>query len=113
MPNGKIQPENVDTLMAMGKWLDKYGETIYETRKGPVNPSVWGASTQKDGKTYLHVLNCKEENLFIGKLPKKIKSAKFYDDQSPAKYKETEFGVIMNIPDSKKKPIDTIIQLEY
>jgi alpha-L-fucosidase len=61
----------------------------------------------------LHVLNFGEENLFIGKLPRKLKTAKFYDDQSPLKFKETEFGVILNIPDSKKKPIDTIIQLEY
>jgi alpha-L-fucosidase len=113
MPNGKIQPENVDTLAVMGKWLEKYGETIYGTRKGPINPSTWGASTQKDGKTYVHVLNCKEENLFIGKLPKKIKTAKFFDDQSPVKFKETEFGTIVNIPESKKKTIDTIIQLEY
>lgn len=113
MPNGKIQPENVDTLTVMGKWLDKYGETIYGTRKGPVNPATWGASTQKDGKVWVHVLKCKEENLFIGKLPKKLKSAKFYDDQSAAKFKETEFGVILNIPEGKKKTIDTIIQLEF
>jgi alpha-L-fucosidase len=112
MPNGKIQPENVDTLAVMGKWLDKYGETIYGTRKGPINPTTWGASTQKDGKVYVHVLKCNEENLFIGKLPKKLKSAKFFDDQSVVKFKETEFGVILNIPDLKKKPIDTIIQLE-
>jgi alpha-L-fucosidase len=112
MPNGKIQPENIDTLAVMGKWLEKYGETIYGTKKGPINPSSWGASTQKDGKVWIHILNSKEENLFIGKLPKKLKSAKFYDDQTVVKFKETEFGVILNIPDSKKKPIDTIIQLE-
>ncbi len=28
MPNGKIQPKNIDTLAVMGKWLEKYGETI-------------------------------------------------------------------------------------
>jgi alpha-L-fucosidase len=99
--------------MAMGKWLNKYGETIYGTRKGPVKPSSWGASTQKDGKVWLHVMNFGEENLFIGKLPAKLKSAKLYDDQTALKFKETEYGVILNIPDSKKKPIDTIIQLEY
>ena len=112
MPNGKIQHENVDTLLKIGKWLEKYGETIYDSRKGPIMPSYWGASTEKNGKVYIHVLKCKEENLFIGKLPKKIKSAKFFDDQSVVKFKETEFGVILNIPFNMKKSVDTIIQLE-
>lgn len=112
MPNGKIQHENVDTLMVMGKWLEKYGETIYGTRKGPIYPSKWGASTEKKGKVWIHVLDCNEETLSIGKLPKKLKSATFFDDQSIVKFKETKEGVILNIPNSKKKPIDTIIQLE-
>lgn len=112
MPNGKIQPENIDTLMVMGKWLEKYGETIYGTRKGPLSPTTWGTSTEKDGKVWIHVLDCKEETLSIGKLPKKLKGAKFYDDQSKITFKETESGVIIKLPNSKKKPIDTIIQLE-
>ncbi|MDD4992780.1 MAG: alpha-L-fucosidase [Paludibacter sp.] len=112
MPNGKIQPENVDTLLKIGKWLEKYGETIYGSSKGPIRPSNWGSSTEKNGKVYLHILDCKEENLFIGKLPKKIKLAKFFDDQSVVKFKETEFGVIFNIPNAKKKPIDTIIEIK-
>lgn len=112
MPNGKIQPENLDTLMIMGKWLDKYGETIYGTRKGPIRPTTWGASTQKGGKVWLHILNCPEDVLFIGELPKKIKSLQFYDDHSKVKYTETKYGVILNIPEEKKKPVDTILELE-
>ena len=112
MPNGKIQPENVDTLMIMGQWLGKYGETIYGTRKGPVSPAKWGSSTAKNGKVWIHVLDLKEETLSIGKLPKKLKSAKFFDDQSKVTFKETESGITLEIPNSKKKPIDTIILLE-
>ncbi|HAH23844.1 MAG TPA: alpha-L-fucosidase [Prolixibacteraceae bacterium] len=112
MPNGKIQPENVDTLMVMGKWLEKYGETIYGTRKGPISPSKWGSSTQKAGKVWIHVLDCKEETLSIGKLPRKLKSARFFDDQSVVKFHETASGITLELPNSKKKPIDTIIQLE-
>jgi alpha-L-fucosidase len=112
MPNGKILPENVDTLIVMEKWLDKYGETIYGTRKGPVKPADWGASTQKDEKIWLHILNCPDEVLFIGKFSKKIKSAHFYDDHSKVNYTETEYGVTLNIPNEKKKPVDTIIEVE-
>ncbi|MBC8005326.1 MAG: alpha-L-fucosidase [Verrucomicrobia bacterium] len=112
MPNGKIQPENVDTLMVMGQWLQKYGETIYGTRKGPVNPSKWGASTQKGSKVWIHVLDNNAESLTIGKLPKKIKSAVFFDDQSKVSFKETAEGIVLNIPQGKRNSVDTIIQLE-
>ncbi len=113
MPNGKIQPENVDTLLKIGKWLEQYGETVYGTRKGPVPPSDWGVSVQKNAKVFIHVLNAKEENVFIGKLPKKIKSAVFFDDGSEVKYKETDLGVIIHVPFKLRNPVSTIIQLEF
>ncbi len=47
MPNGKLQPENVDTLKVIGSWLDKYGETIYGTVKGSVSPKSWGQQQPK------------------------------------------------------------------
>jgi alpha-L-fucosidase len=112
MPNGKIQPENVDTLMIMGKWMNKYGETIYGTRRGPIKPTTWGATTQKDNKVWIHVLDCKDDYLFIGKLPKKIKSAVFFDDRSKVSFKETEYGTILNLPAIKKQKVDTIIEIE-
>ena len=43
---------------------------------------------------------------------KQVKSARFFDDPSIFKFQETKKGVILNIPNSKIKPIDTIIQLE-
>jgi alpha-L-fucosidase len=113
MPNGKIQPENIDTLMAMGKWLEKYGETIYNTRKGPLKPADWGATTvSKDGKIFIHLMNLKDENLLLPPLPAKIKSAVYFDGGEKVKYKETEFGVLLNIPKAKQNNIVTILILE-
>jgi len=112
MPNGKIQPENIDTLMVIGRWLEKYGATIYDTRKGPIKPATWGVTTQKGNKVYLHVLDYAEENLFVGKLPTKIKNVKLFDDNSPVKFKETEYGVIFSIPQRKRQSVDTIIEFE-
>lgn len=112
MPNGKIQAENIDTLMVMGEWLDKYGETIYDTRKGPIKPLNWGATTQKGNTIYVHVLQLAEENLLIPNLEQKIKSAAFFDDGSKVKFKTTEFGTLLQIPYEKRNKIDTIIKLE-
>ena len=114
MPNGKIQPENIDTLAVMGKWLEKYGESIYNTRRGPIRPADWGATTvAKNGKIYIHLLQLKDENLLIPALPGKIKSAVYFDGGEKVKFSETEFGLLLNIPKAKQDNIDTILVLEY
>jgi alpha-L-fucosidase len=113
MPNGKIQPENVDTLMAIGHWLETYGETLYGTRKGAVKPQDWGAINTKGNTVFVHVLDPGEGAIEIeGYLPK-IKSAKFFDDGSKVevKVKKGMSGLVLSIPADKIKPIDTIIVL--
>ena len=113
MPNGKIQPENVETLLEMGKWLDKYSETIYSTRKGPIRPQDWGATTlAKDGTVYIHLLDIKDENLLIPALPGKIKSLVYFDGGEKVKFDETEYGVLLHVPNEKKDNIDTILVLK-
>ena len=47
MPNGKIQPEHLESLKFVGKWLTKFGETIYETSQGPIDPANDIVSTKK------------------------------------------------------------------
>ncbi len=112
MPNGKIQPENVETLLEMGEWLDKYGETIYKTRRGPIRPQDWGATTSaKNGTVYIHLLEMKDENLLIPSLPGKIKSLKYFDGGEKVKFEETEYGVLLNVPKEKMDKTDTILVL--
>jgi alpha-L-fucosidase len=45
MPDGRIEPRQVERLMEMGRWLDQYGARIYATRGGPFKPGRWGAAT--------------------------------------------------------------------
>ena len=111
MSNGRIQPENVDTLMAIGHWLETYGEAIYGTRQGPIKPQEWGAMTSKDNKVYVHVLDLEEESLEIAGFEAKVKSAIFFDDASKAEVKKTKKGIIISLPAEKRKPIDTIVVL--
>ncbi len=113
MPNGKIQTENIDTLMVMGKWLDKYGETIYNTRRGPIKPQDWGATTvAKDGTVFIHLLEIKDENLLIPSLPGKIKSATYFSGGDKVNYKETDYGILLHIPKSKQDNVDTILKIK-
>ena len=112
MPNGKIQPENVDTLMAIGSWLGTYGDAIYGTRKGPVKPQEWGATTVKGNLVYIHVLDYRGRDIEIkGIAPDRVRSAVYFDDGSRADVKRSADGITLTIPKKKLKPMDTIIVL--
>ncbi|HET7180193.1 MAG TPA: alpha-L-fucosidase [Chryseosolibacter sp.] len=112
MPNGKIQPEHVALLKETGEWLKANGETIYGTRGGPLTARDWGVTTQKGNKVYVHILNWFDESLVIPSWGKKIKSARLFNDKTPVKFIENDFGITLKIPRDKQDPIDTIIELE-
>jgi alpha-L-fucosidase len=111
MPNGKIQPENVDTLMAIGQWLELHGESIYGTRKGPVKPQEWGATTQKGNMVYIHVLDHPGGKLEISGYTPKLKSATFFGDGSEVEVKKSKTGITLTLPEEKLQDVDTIIVL--
>jgi alpha-L-fucosidase len=112
MPNGNIQPEHQELLKQMGEWLSKNGETIYGTRGGPLTARDWGVTTQKGNKVYVHILKWFDESLVIPSWGKKIKSAKLFQDKSPIRFLENDFGVTLKIPKEKLDEVDTIVELE-
>ncbi|MFH1715780.1 MAG: alpha-L-fucosidase, partial [Planctomycetota bacterium] len=72
MPDGRIQPRQVERLSEMGDWLNKYGQSIYAVRGGPFNPGAWGASTHKGNTIYVHVLKWPDGSMVLPPIPKKI-----------------------------------------
>lgn len=61
MPNGKIAPEETESILKLGEWLKKYGHTVYGTRSGPWNPSAFGGSVYKDDTVYVHIVKRPED----------------------------------------------------
>jgi alpha-L-fucosidase len=113
MPNGKIQPEFVDTLTKVGEWMKKYGETIYDTRGNVVVPQPWGVITQKGNVLYAHILNgLKEQYLFIPDLKQKISRVNLFGNSAEIKFKQQPEGVFVYLPNISLDNIDTIIQLQ-
>lgn len=119
MPNGKIQPEFVERLKEMGKWMDKYGESIYGTRGGPVAPQPWGVTTQKGNRIYVHVIdpgklqgNEKSLELTIPTQPKALRSASLLADKTQIESSQTSQGLTLRIPKSAIQEIDTVSVIE-
>ncbi|MCZ6899547.1 MAG: alpha-L-fucosidase [Bacteroidetes bacterium] len=114
MPNGKLQPENIDTLKVIGSWLEKYGDTIYGTGKGPVTPKSWGATTfnKEQNKVYIHILDLTDETLLIPDYQADPKTITFFDDGSKVEFEQSDYGLLLRVPKEKRKPIDTIIEIQ-
>ncbi|HLO58288.1 MAG TPA: alpha-L-fucosidase [Bacteroidales bacterium] len=110
MPNGKIQPEFVDTLKKIGNWMNQFGETIYGTRQGPVTPKTWGVTTEKEGRIFVHLLNSEGNTLLIPSIGK-IQSVKLFHNQQKVSFIETKLGTIIQIPEGLPSMPDVVFEI--
>ena len=111
-PNGIIQQEFQDTLKEMGKWMDKYGESIYGTRGNVMPPQNWGVVTSKDKKIFVHILKDSIQPIIIEGIKDKIKSCQLMGSGGKVKYKQDKNGVSIDINNIDLKEPDTIIEIE-
>ena len=109
-PDGTIQPEFVERLRAMGKWLDRNGESIYGTRGGPIAPTSWGVTTQRPGKIYVHVMDYDGDLLALSKLPA-VKNARALASGDPVEMTPVTGGIVLHLPQARDEA-DTVIVLE-
>jgi alpha-L-fucosidase len=77
-PEGEIRPAHRDRLLAIGQWLETYGESIYGTRQSFMDPAPWGVAVEKEGQIYLHILESGfvEEELLLPDFPFHLKHAR-------------------------------------
>ena len=112
MPNGRVQPEFVDTLTAVGNWMAKYGESIYGTRGAIAAPQDWGVVTGKNNTLYVHILKSGgQPYIFIPKLKQKITGASLFDGNSKVRFKQQPEGLFIYLDNVPADNIDTIIKL--
>jgi alpha-L-fucosidase len=112
MPNGRVQPEFVDTLTAVGNWMNKYGESIYGTRGAIAAPQDWGVVTGKNNILYVHILKSNEQPyIFIPKLKQKITGASLFDGSGKVRFKQQPEGIFIYLDNVPADNIDTIIKL--
>lgn len=113
MPSGEIQPEFTDTLAAAGKWLQQYGESIYGTRGGPLAPQVWGVTTQKEKKIYIHLFNAPAGNsIFLPGIKEKVNQVLLMGAINKIKFKQQAEGVIISTEGITIDGPDTVIVVE-
>jgi len=111
MPDGRIEPRQADRLREIGRWLKKYGHAIYGTRGGPFKPGQWGASTCKENKIYLFIMNWPEKGpLKLPAMSRQISGAALLT-LGKASVAQTDGVVTVDVPAEHRSEIATVIEL--
>ena len=113
MPDGRIQPLQAEIFRGMGKWLGRFGESIYRTRGGPYMPGPWGGSTRKGNKVYLHILqDLLSGELTLPALPSRIISHRVLTGGSVTVQQGKNTLTVVLDETARGAPIDRIVELD-
>jgi len=111
MPDGRIEPRQVERLRQMGRWLDRYGQSIYGTRGGPFKPGSWGASTHEGNDVYVHILNWPGDKLTLPAIGKRIVASSNLTGGT-VRVNQTPESIEISVPQRHRREIDTIVKLQ-
>lgn len=111
MPNGEVQPEIRERLLRMGLWMAKHGESIYDTRGGPVPPQPWGVTTHRNRKVYMHVLDAETTSITVN-LPQALRIARYFSDNTRVKTTRDGEKVTLDLRPERRDELERLIVLE-
>jgi len=113
--DGIIQPEAVEMLDTIGKWMDTNSESIYKTEASPIGQPSWGRCTAKPGKLYLHVFDWpKNKKLEVKGIKNEVEKAYLLADPQKQALDavSSESGITIELPSNAPDAIDSVIVLE-
>ena len=111
-PDGTIQPEFVERLEQIGRWLSANGASIYGTRGGPISPHPWGVTTQIGNTIYVHILDWPDPVLLLPPLYRTVIGAHTLTGHAKIDFTKTDYGILLKLPPRDAGDFDTIIALD-
>ncbi|RFS21449.1 alpha-L-fucosidase [Chitinophaga silvatica] len=112
--NGKWPAYSILYLKETGKWLKKYGESIYGTTYGLIPAQPWGVSTSKPGKIYLHVWQVPSNKILrVHGLTAKIKSIAILGEKKPLAFKQSDTETQITLPQIWPDERNTVVEVVY
>ena len=110
-PSGELPATAIDRLNGMGRWMDRYGETIYGTEAASdIDASAWGTVTRKGNRLFLHILTPGTRTITLP-ANYRLSKAFTYDGKVPVKYKKTADGITLTM-EPTPDVTDHIIELQ-
>ncbi len=97
-PDGCLPAEAVERLHDLGEWMRANGESIYGTRGGIIPPHDWGVTTQRGNTLYVHILNLKDNALYLPLNAKRVKQVQHFGDMARLRYIPSGDGITVLLP---------------
>ena len=111
-PEGTIQPEFVERLQAMGKWMKVYGDSIYGTTYGPLQNLAFGKTTAKGKIVYVHVFEWPPESrLEVPGFQGRIAQITVLGTKRKLKYQQGSDKLIIQVPPTAPDANDSVLQI--
>ncbi|MCX5676048.1 MAG: alpha-L-fucosidase [Planctomycetota bacterium] len=110
MPTGEIEPRQVERLKEMGRWMARYGQTLYGTRGGPYRPGPWGATTSKGNTLYVHILKWEGDTITLPAIDRKVLSSSVLTG-GKAGVRQTAEGIEISVAPADRQELDTLVVL--
>ena len=111
-PNGELPAAALDRLRGIGEWMDKYGYSIYGTRRTSLGEQPWGTTTGRRDSLFLHVLDrdVREIEIPMSQQPVRVSVSSRYDRKAraltlllPEHAEEVDYVVLVTQRPEKKK----------
>jgi alpha-L-fucosidase len=111
-PDGTIQPEFQERLLAIGKWLAVNGEAIYGTTYGPLQTLSFGRTTAKGRTVYLHVFDWQKEQLTIPGLAGKVDSVSLLAGDHSVPFHQNGNTLVLNTTGIEPDAYATVFRIK-
>jgi alpha-L-fucosidase len=108
--DGSIPEESVRILSAVGKWMDRSGQSIYRTEVCQPRRSNYASFSRNGNTLYMHVHFWPGSTVALAGLRNKVASAKLLATGQPVKVEQEEFRVrFTGLPEkAPDDPVTTI-----
>jgi alpha-L-fucosidase len=112
MPDGRIETRQIERMKEMGKWLNKYGGAIYNTRGGPYMPDSLLTSTRHGNKINIFLLKTGINELSLPNIPNQKLVKAYFMNGEPVSFKQDNDKISLTLPSLLPDPICPVIVLE-
>ncbi len=111
-PEGTIQPEFEERLLAVGSWLRSNGEAIYGTTYGPWQDLTFGKTTAKDNTIYLHVFEWPQGELRISGVTQRIAGVTLLSEGRALKFNQSGSNLTIVFPSQVPDPNVSVLAID-
>ncbi len=114
MFDGRMEQQQIKRLKEIGDWLKINGESIYGTKGGPIKPTNWMASTQKENKIFIHLFKWPDNKLILpGFQNYKIQSVSILNTGQILSYDIIDGKTEINLPPKQIDLNNTVVEIQF